>query len=54
MSIETKMIHVEVVYALPHEQRVLTLAVSSEMTVKEIIEQSGVLAQYPEINLEKK
>ncbi|CAH0538858.1 RnfH family protein [Vibrio marisflavi] len=53
MSIETKMIHVEVVYALPHEQRVLTLAVSSEMTVKEIIEQSGVLAQYPEINLEK-
>ncbi|MCL9783958.1 RnfH family protein [Vibrio sp. S4M6] len=53
MGIEGQMIHVEVVYALPHEQRVLNLAVSSEMTVKEIIEHSGVLEQYPQIDLDK-
>ncbi len=47
------MIHVEVVYALPQEQRVITLAVEAEMTVQEIIEQSGVLEIYPEIDLAK-
>ncbi len=47
------MIHVEVVYALPQEQRVITLAVEAEMTVQEIIEQSGVLDIYPEIDLAK-
>ena len=35
MSIESDMIHVEVVYALPHEQRVFTLVVNQErMTVE--------------------
>ena len=43
MSSVPNMIHVEVVYALPQEQRVITLAVEAEMTVQEIIEQSGVL-----------
>lgn len=51
MSIESQMIHVEVVYALPDEQRVFTLAVDKSMTVQEIIEQSGVLALYPQIDL---
>ncbi|MDW6092238.1 RnfH family protein [Vibrio rhizosphaerae] len=46
-------IHVEVVYALPHEQRVLSLVVSPAMTVEEIIRQSGVLKMYPEIDLAK-
>lgn len=45
------LIHVEVVYALPHEQKVFELAVSEDLTVQEIIEQSGVLAHYPEIDL---
>lgn len=45
------LIHVEVVYALPHEQKVFELAVSADLTVQEIIEQSGVLANYPEIDL---
>lgn len=45
------MIHVEVVYALPNEQRVFTLVVNKHMTVEEIIQQSGVLALYPEIDL---
>ncbi|CAM3647330.1 RnfH family protein [Vibrio aquimaris] len=51
MSIESEMIHVEVVYALPHEQRVYTLVVNRAMTVEEIIRQSGVLEQYPEVDL---
>ena len=53
MSSVPNMIHVEVVYALPQEQRVITLAVEAEMTVQEIIEQSGVLEIYPEIDLAK-
>lgn len=51
MSIESDMIHVEVVYALPQEQRVFTLVVNKEMTVEDIIKQSGVLEQYPEVDL---
>ncbi|MDR9829434.1 RnfH family protein [Vibrio sp. FNV 38] len=51
MSIESEMIHVEVVYALPHEQRVFTLVVNNKMTVEAIIEQSGVMTLYPEIDL---
>jgi len=53
MSIESDMIHVEVVYALPNEQRVFTLVVNKAMTVEEIIEQSGVIEQYPEIDLKQ-
>ncbi|MDQ2165433.1 MULTISPECIES: RnfH family protein [Vibrio] len=53
MSIESEMIHVEVVYALPHEQRVLNLVVDKNSTVETIIQQSGVLELYPEIDLSK-
>lgn len=53
MSIESDMIHVEVVYALPHEQRIFMLVVKEAMTVEEIIVQSGVLELYPEIDLSK-
>lgn len=53
MSTESSMIHVEVVYALPHEQRVITQAVDKDLTVEEIIKQSGVLEMYPEIDLDK-
>ncbi|MGF1695085.1 RnfH family protein [Vibrio lamellibrachiae] len=53
MSIESEMIHVEVVYALPQEQRVFTLVVNKSMSVEEIIVQSGVLALYPEIDLKQ-
>lgn len=53
MSIESDMIHVEVVYALPQEQRVLTLVVNKAMTVEEIIETSGILQMYLEIDLSK-
>ncbi|MDN3610755.1 RnfH family protein [Vibrio ostreicida] len=53
MSIESDMIHVEVVFALPEQQRVFTLVVNKTMTVAEIIQQSGVLEQYPQIDLSK-
>ncbi|AOW83194.1 RnfH family protein [Vibrio mimicus] len=47
----SEMIQVEVVYALPHEQRVLKLVVEQSATVEEIIRTSGILQMYPEINL---
>ena len=53
MTIESDMIHVEVVFALPHEQRVFTLVVNKNATVEEIIVQSGVWELYPEIDLAK-
>ena len=51
MSADSTLIHVEVVYALPHEQRVFTLVVNQTLTVEEIIHKSGVLTLYPEIDL---
>lgn len=51
VSNNNPLIHVEVVYALPHEQKVFELAVAPDLTVQEIIEQSGVLVAYPEIDL---
>ncbi len=51
MSIESDMIHVDVVYALPQEQRVMNLVVDKSMTVEEIIKTSGLLSLYPEIDL---
>ena len=51
MSIESNMIHVEVVYALPNEQRVFTLSIDKNLTVEEIIAHSGILEVYPEIDL---
>lgn len=53
MSIESEMIHVEVVYALPYEQRVITLVVHQSMTVEEIIRESGILQAFPDIDLAK-
>lgn len=47
------MINVEVVYALPDEQRVITQLVSKDLTVEEIIKHSGILELYPEIDLSK-
>ncbi|MGX6681846.1 RnfH family protein, partial [Vibrio cholerae] len=47
----SEMIHVEVVCALPHEQRVLKLVVEQSATVEEIIRTSGILQMYPEIDL---
>jgi putative ubiquitin-RnfH superfamily antitoxin RatB of RatAB toxin-antitoxin module len=51
MSIESEMIHVEVVYALPNEQKIFSLVVNNASTVEDIINQSGVLSSYPDIDL---
>ncbi|KKO48409.1 protein RnfH [Arsukibacterium sp. MJ3] len=42
---------IEVAYALPAQQSLLTLAVMPGSTVQQVIEQSGICQQYPEIDL---
>tara|TARA_R110002126_G_C10445118_1_gene499250 strand:- start:297 stop:629 length:333 start_codon:yes stop_codon:yes gene_type:complete len=42
---------VEVAYALPEQQTLLTLSVLQGSTVQQVIEQSGILQQYPDIDL---
>lgn len=44
-------ISVEVVYALPQKQEVLSLRVRSGALVSEAIAQSGILQDFPEIDL---
>jgi len=46
-------VHIEVVYALQGRQKVVTLALPGGTTVREAIERSGVLAEFPEIDLAK-
>lgn len=45
-------ITVEVAYALPERQALLTLSVSSAASVEQIIQQSGILQQFPQIDLQ--
>jgi len=42
-------INVEVVYALPEEQSLLTVNTSSQATIKDVIVKSGILEHYPEL-----
>jgi putative ubiquitin-RnfH superfamily antitoxin RatB of RatAB toxin-antitoxin module len=42
---------VEVAYAKPDEQLILTVACASEITVQEAIDRSGLLNKFPEIDL---
>ena len=44
-------ITVEVAYALPERQSLLTVSVSKSATVQQIIEQSGILQQFADIDL---
>ena len=46
-------IRVEVVYARPNVQRLIALDVVPGTTMMQAVEQSGVLAEFPEINLAK-
>lgn len=45
------MISVEVVYVTPEKQQLLSLTVPIETTVETVIERSGILELFPEINL---
>jgi len=42
---------VEVAYARQDEQRILSVAAGKGLTVREAIEQSGILRRFPEIDL---
>lgn len=44
-------IRVEVAYALPQEQVVLSLPVAPGTTIQQAIEQSGILKKFPDIDL---
>jgi hypothetical protein len=46
-----KIMTVEVAYALPEEQVILTLEVANECTVEEAIKRSGILETFPQIDL---
>ena len=46
-------INIEVVYALPHEQRLLRVRLAEGATVEDAIRQSGVLDAFPDIDLAK-
>ena len=45
-------IPVEVVYALPDRQVILALEVLADANIAEVIAQSGILQQFPEIDLD--
>ncbi|MBL4762816.1 MAG: RnfH family protein [Gammaproteobacteria bacterium] len=47
------MFWIEVSYALKHEQVILKLEVDAPTTVTQAIERSGIVEQYPEIDLSR-
>lgn len=44
-------IQIEVIYALADEQQLITIKVNQGTTLKQAIEQSGILQKYPQIDL---
>ncbi len=46
-----ELIGVEVAYALPERQSILKLDVAADTCVREVIEQSGICEQFPDIDL---
>lgn len=47
------LISVEVAYALPTEQKVISLSVEKNTTIETVIDRSGILDLFPEIDLTK-
>lgn len=50
-SAESDLIQVEVAYARPERQVILPVMLASGATIEQAIEQSGVLSEFPEIDL---
>lgn len=48
---DSSMIRVEVAYALPEKQTLLSLSVPAGTTALEAVEQSGILAIFPQIDV---
>lgn len=46
-----KQINVEVVYASEHSQKLITVEVDQGATIETVIRRSGILADFPEIDL---
>jgi len=51
-SIHQALIQIELIYALPQNQTLINLSIQSDATVEQAIEQSGILKDYPEIDLQ--
>jgi len=47
------MIRVEVAYARPNDQRIVTVEVEAGSTIEAVIRRSGILTLFPEIDLER-
>jgi len=52
-SSNTNLLTIELIYALPDEQTLLVIEVPEGTNVQEAIDKSGILAKYPEIDLDK-
>jgi len=50
-SAATDKITIEVVYGVPHKQKILTLVVDTGTSVEQAIVDSGIIALFPEIDL---
>ncbi len=48
---DTSKITIEVVYGVPHKQKILTLLVNQGTSVEQAIVNSGIIALFPEIDL---
>lgn len=48
-----KLIKIEIAYARPEQQKILTLMVKEGATIEEAIDRSGILELFPEIDLTK-
>lgn len=48
-----QMLFVEVVYALPNEQEVVSVKLAEGSTLQQALEASGLLEKYPDIDLKK-
>lgn len=48
-----KLISIEVAYAMPDEQKIIGVQVDEVSNIEQAITQSGILNQYPEIDLKK-
>ena len=51
MTINTKKMRIEVAYAKPSEQVILTLDIADGSTIEAAIIESGILQRFPEIDL---
>ena len=50
---ENEQMNVEVAYALPEEQVILSLTVDAGTTIREAIDRSGILHKFPQIDIEQ-